>query len=56
MDFQPQQFIINLLSSYNSEKKRNIILEPMSSIMRMILLNYKVEGTKISIYNNLLCL
>jgi len=52
MDFQPQQFIINLLSSYNSEKKRNIILEPMSSIMRMILLNYKVEGTKISIYNN----
>lgn len=52
MDFQPQQFIINLLSSYNSEKKRNIILEPMSSIMRIILLNYKVEGTKISIYNN----
>lgn len=52
MEFQPQQFIINLLSSYNFEKKRNIILEPMCSIMRMILLNYKIEGTKISIYNN----
>ena len=24
----------------------------MCSIMRMILLNYKIEGTKISIYNN----
>ena len=34
-------------------KKRNIILEPMCDlIMRMILLNYKIEGTKISIYNN----
>ena len=49
MDFQPQQFIINLYHIIQTKKYNS---EPMSSIMRMILLNYKVEGTKISIYNN----
>jgi hypothetical protein len=52
MDFKPHEFLANLLASYNYEKKKNIILEPMCSIMRMILLNYKIDGIKISIYNN----
>ena len=34
------------------EKEKNIILEPLSCIFRMILLNYKEKGTKISIHNN----
>ena len=35
-----------------SEKENNILLEPLSCIFRMILLNYKEEGTKISILNH----
>tara|TARA_B100000214_G_scaffold373080_1_gene352657 strand:+ start:82 stop:705 length:624 start_codon:yes stop_codon:yes gene_type:complete len=34
------------------EKEKNILLEPLSCIFRMILLNYKQEGTKISILNH----
>ena len=52
MDFKPHEFIANLITSYNSDKKKNMILEPTCSIIRMILLNYKINGTKISIYNN----
>jgi len=35
-----------------SEKENDILLEPLSCIFRMILLNYKEEGTKISILNH----
>ena len=34
------------------EKENDILLEPLSCIFRMILLNYKEEGTKISILNH----
>lgn len=33
-------------------ENKNIILEPLSSIFRLILLKYKPDGTKISITNN----
>ena len=36
----------------NLDKKKNIILEPLCSIIRIILLNYKDIGTKISIKDN----
>ena len=40
----------NMLSALFMEKKsKNIILEPISCIVKLILLNYKNEGTKISI-------
>ena len=43
----------NMLSSLFMEKKsKNIILEPISCIVKLILLNYKNEGTKIAISNN----
>ncbi len=43
----------NMLSALFMEKKsKNIILEPISCIVKLILLNYKNEGTKISISNN----
>lgn len=45
-------FTIQYLSNINQEKEKNILLEPLSCIFRMILLNYKDEGVKISIYNN----
>lgn len=34
------------------DKEKNMLLEPLSCIFRMILLNYKGEGVKISIVNN----
>jgi len=37
---------------FSDNKKKKIILEPISCIVKLILLNYKVEGTKISIHNN----
>ena len=45
---------INMISltSYFSTNDYNIILEPLSCILRLIMLKYKEEGTKISIYNN----
>ena len=43
----------NMLSALFIEKKsKNIILEPISCIVKLILLNYKNEGTKIAISNN----
>ena len=33
-------------------KEKNVLLEPLSCIFRMILLNYKEDGIKISILNN----
>tara|TARA_B100000214_G_scaffold35846_1_gene22564 strand:- start:4404 stop:5078 length:675 start_codon:yes stop_codon:yes gene_type:complete len=37
---------------YSETKNKKIILEPISCIVKLILLNYKKEGTKISISNN----
>ena len=34
------------------DKEKNMLLEPLSCIFRMVLLNYKGEGVKISIVNN----
>lgn len=42
----------NLLYYTNSKTENNIILEPMSCILRLTLLNYKESGTKISIHDN----
>lgn len=36
----------------NNSKQKYMILEPMCSILRMILYSYKEKGTKISIYDN----
>ena len=46
----PSFFAFLKLTQYTKEK--NIILEPLCCIFRMILLNYKGNGTKISIVNN----
>ena len=51
--FIPKINILSILSfNYNNNMNRNLILEPFSCILRIILLNYKSEGTKISIQNN----
>tara|TARA_B100002051_G_C16661357_1_gene599296 strand:- start:126 stop:770 length:645 start_codon:yes stop_codon:yes gene_type:complete len=47
--------IYDVLSHYSSNDNKNIILEPLSCIFRMILLKYKETGTKISIDNNSIC-
>jgi glutathionylspermidine synthase len=41
-----------LQSNMFQMKEKNVILEPICCIFRMILLNYKNKGTKISITNN----
>ena len=47
-------FFINIISltNYFNSNEYNIILEPLSCILRLIMLKYKEEGTKISIYDN----
>lgn len=37
---------------FNQTDNKNIILEPISCIIKLVLLEYKKEGTKISISNN----
>ena len=37
---------------FSENKSKNIILEPISCVVKLILLNYKNEGTKIAIGNN----
>lgn len=36
----------------SSNQNKNLILEPFCTIIKLVLLSYKSEGTKISIYNN----
>ena len=49
----PKINVLSILSfNYNNNMNRNLILEPFNCILRIILLNYKLEGTKISIQNN----
>ena len=51
--FIPKLNVLNILSfNYNNMNNRNLILEPFCCIMRIILLEYKPDGTKISIQNN----
>ncbi len=51
--FVPKLNILSLLSlNYNTMSNRNLILEPFCCILRIILLEYKPDGTKISIQNN----
>ena len=51
--FIPKLNVLNILSlNYNNMSNRNLILEPFCCIMRIILLEYKSIGTKISIQNN----
>ena len=44
--------LYDVVNHYTTSENKNIILEPISCIFRMILLKYKLKGTKISIYNN----
>ena len=51
--FVPKLNILSILSfNYNTMNNRNLILEPFCCILRIILLEYKPNGTKISIQNN----
>jgi len=51
--FMPKLNVLNILSlNYNTMNNRNLILEPFCCILRIILLDYKPAGTKISIQNN----
>ena len=51
--FIPKLNVLNILSlNYNIMNNRNLILEPFCCILRIILLDYKPTGTKISIQNN----
>ena len=38
---------------FKENKSKNIILEPISCVVKLILLNYKSDGTKIAIGNKL---
>lgn len=44
--------IIQILHKSANIQDKKLILEPICSILRLILLQYKNDGTKISIYNN----
>ena len=51
--FIPKLNILNILSlNYNTMNNRNLILEPFTCIVRIILLDFKPDGTKISIQSN----
>ena len=43
---------LHYLNNFWVDKEKNVMLEPLSCIFRMILLNYKDEGVKISIEKN----
>ena len=43
----------NMLANlFTQTDNKNVILEPISCIIKLVLLDYKTEGTKISISNN----
>ena len=46
------QKMFQIMSGPMIVKENNVLLEPLSCIFRMCLLNYKEEGMKISIFNN----
>jgi hypothetical protein len=43
---------LKYLNSFSVDKEKNVMLEPLSCLFRMILLNYKDNGVKISIEKN----
>mgnify|MGYP006094025353 FL=1 len=45
-------FLASIIASYTGDKQNNVLLEPLTCILRIILLKYKETGTKISIHNN----
>ena len=51
--FIPKINVLSILSfNYNNNMNKNLILEPFSCVLRIILLSYKPKGSKISIQNN----
>lgn len=48
----PSLLAYNIITSYTGDKQNNVLLEPLTCILRIILLKYKETGTKISIHNN----
>jgi len=44
--------VMQLIYNNTTIQEKKLILEPISSLLRLILLQYKEPGTKISIYNN----
>jgi len=49
---QDYQKMFQFIQTPIVSKENNILLEPLSCIFRMSLLNYKDDGMKISIFNN----
>ena len=45
-------FLASIIASYTGDKQNNVLLEPLTCILRIILLKYKENGTKVSIHNN----
>ena len=42
-----------MIESYmKSKDTKNILLEPLSCLIKLVILSQKIQGTKISIYNN----
>ena len=46
------KFLYNLYMNNQKHNHNNVILEPMTCILRLLLFNYKETGTKLSIYQN----
>ena len=42
----------NMINYYSSDNQKNLILEPLSCILKLILFQFEKDGTKISVYNN----
>ena len=42
----------NVLTKNINDKNKSQVLDPLSSLIRLALLNYKPIGTKLSFYNN----
>jgi len=52
MNRSPGYYVFNNVISYYNPNQKNLILEPLSCVIKLILLQYKEKGTKISVYNN----
>ncbi len=52
LSFNNMLYIYTYLKTSNNNNNKNLILEPLCTLVKLILLSYKPDGTKISIYNN----
>ena len=52
LNFNNMLYIYTYLKTTNNNNNKNLILEPLCTLVKLILLSYKPDGTKISIYNN----